>query len=123
MRLLGKGDQPRTVPLPAKARDRLNAWLDVRGREPGPLWLSQRGGRLTASGITQVVLEVGQAAGIPGLRPHGLRHTYATRLRQNGADPSQVQALLGHGSLESAARYFRAGVAEHAALVERVFDR
>jgi integrase len=109
--------------LPAKVRERLNAWLDVRGREPGPLWISQRGGRLTASGITQVVLEVGEAVGVPGLRPHRLRRTYATRLRQNGADPFQVQALLGHGSLESGARYVRAGVAEHAALVERVFDR
>jgi integrase len=48
--------------------------------------------------------------------------TYATRLRQGGADPAQVQALLGHASIETAARYFRAGNAEQAAVVDRVFE-
>ena len=77
---------------------------------------------LTISGITQVVLAVGEDTGIPGLRPHRLRHTYATRLRQGGADPAQVQALLGQASIETAARYFRAGNAEQAAVVNRVFE-
>lgn len=51
------------------------------------------------------------------------RHTFATRLRQGGADPAQVQALLGHASLDTSARYFRAGPAETAAVIERVFDQ
>ena len=106
LRLLGKGDQPRSVPLPARAGEKISTWLDLRGREPGPLWLGQRG-RLTASGITQVVLATGKAVELPGLRPHRLRHSYATRLRQGGADPAQIQALLGHASLETAGRYFR----------------
>jgi integrase/recombinase XerC len=42
---------------------------------------------------------------------------------QGGADPAQVQALLGHASLDTSARYFRAGPAETAAVVERVFDQ
>ncbi|MEV5707975.1 tyrosine-type recombinase/integrase [Actinoallomurus sp. NPDC052274] len=122
VRLHGKSDEVRTVPLPAIARSRITDWLDERGREVGPLWTGQRG-RLTDSGIAQVVLAVGKAAGIEGLRPHRLRHTFATRLRQGGADPAQVQALLGHSSLDTSARYFRAGPAETAAVVERVFDR
>ena len=77
VRLQGKGDEVRTVPLPANARLRLTDWLDQRRREPDPLWIGQRGA-LTNSGITQVVL----AAGIEGLRPHRLRHTFATRLRR-----------------------------------------
>jgi integrase len=121
LRLHGKGDEVRRVPVPAPARDRLNAWLRVRGTGPGPLWLGQRG-PLTVSGITQVVLAVGADAGLPGLRPHRLRHSYATRLRRGGADPAQVQALLGHASLDTTARYFRAGAAEQAAVVERIFD-
>ena len=121
IRLHGKGDEVRHVPVPAPARDRLTAWIRHRGTEPGPLWTGQRG-RLTASGITQIVLAVGADAGLPGLRPHRLRHTYATRLRQGGADPAQVQALLGHASLDTTARYFRAGAAEQAAVVERIFD-
>ncbi|HEX4811552.1 MAG TPA: tyrosine-type recombinase/integrase [Nonomuraea sp.] len=122
VRLHGKGDEVRTVPLPAFARVRLTAWLDERGRDLGPLWTGQRG-RLTDSGITQVVLAVGEDARITGLRPHRLRHTFATRLRQGGADPAQVQALLGHASLDTSARYFRAGPAETAAVIERVFNR
>jgi site-specific recombinase XerD len=50
------------------------------------------------------VLAVGHQAGVQGLRPHRLRHTYATRLRQGGADVAQVQALLGHAWVETAGR-------------------
>lgn len=73
----GAGDQVRTVPLPPIARTRISAWLDSRGRHPGPLWIGRRGA-LTISGIVQVVLAVGDDAKLPGLRPHRLRHTYAT---------------------------------------------
>ncbi|MEV6341253.1 tyrosine-type recombinase/integrase [Nocardia vinacea] len=122
IRLHGKGDEVHEVPLPVVARERLTAWIEVRGNVAGPLWTGQRG-RLTISGITQVVLAVGADAGIPGLRPHTLRHTYATRLRQGGADVAQVQALLNHASVETSARYFRAGTAEQAATVEAVFEQ
>ena len=121
VRLHGKGDQVRTVPIPKVARERITAWLDERGRHPGPLWLGQRG-TLTISGIVQVVLAVGENASLPGLRPHRCRHTYATRLRQGGADPAQVQVLLGLASIETAARYFRAGQGEQADVVERIFE-
>lgn len=122
VRLHGKGDEVRTVPLPAPARQRLSAWLVQRGTDPGPLWPGQRG-RLTTSGLAQVVIAIGEDAGLTGLRPHRLRHTYATRLRQGGADPAQVQALLGHSSLDTTARYFRAGKAERAEVIERIFER
>jgi hypothetical protein len=68
-------------------------------------------------------LAVGADVGIPGLRPHRCRHTCGTRLRQGGADSAQVRALLGHASLDTAARYFRSGSAENAAVIERTFDR
>ncbi|WP_280489089.1 tyrosine-type recombinase/integrase, partial [Nocardia carnea] len=122
IRLHGKGDEVREVPLPVVARERLSAWIAVRGNAAGPLWTGQRG-RLTISGITQVVLAIGDDAGIPGLRPHVLRHTYGTRLRQGGADVAQVQALLGHASLETSSRYFRAGTAEQAAVVDTIFEQ
>jgi integrase len=121
VRLHGKGDEVRYAPLARRARDLVSAWLDVRARHPGPIWTGQRG-PLTISGVTQVVLAAGADAGIPGLRPHRARHTFATRLRQGGADPAQVQALLGHASIDTAARYFRAGSAENAEVVERVFS-
>lgn len=122
VRLHGKGDEVRFVPLSRRTRDLVSAWLDERGRHPGPAWHGQRG-PLTISGITQVVLAAGADAGIPGLRPHRCRHTFGTRLRQGGADPAQVQALLGHASIDTAARYFRSGSAENAAVIERIFDQ
>lgn len=73
----------------------------------GPLWTWQRG-RPATSGITQVVLTVGDAA--------------APRLRQGGADSAQVQALFGHASRDTTARYFRASTAEQAAVVEPICD-
>ncbi|MBG0831619.1 tyrosine-type recombinase/integrase [Planomonospora sp. ID67723] len=131
-RLHGKGDQVRTVPLPAPARERLDAWLTERtvllAARPAladlvgdGLWAGQRG-RLSVDGVTDVVRAVGKDAGLPSLRPHRLRHTYATRLREGGADPAQIQALLGHASIETSARYFRASAAEVADLVDRALD-
>lgn len=121
VRLHGKGDEVRTVPLPPRAREAATAWIRQRGNQPGPLWTGQRG-RLTISGITQVVLAAGAGAGLPGLRPHRLRHTYATRLRQGGADVAHVQALLGHASLDTTGRYFRAGTAELQRVIDDVFN-
>ena len=84
VRLHGKGDEVRSAPLARRARDLVSAWLDVRGRHPGPIWTGQRG-PLTVSGVTQVVLAAGDDVGIPGLRPHRARHTFATRLRRQAA--------------------------------------
>jgi site-specific recombinase XerD len=131
VRLFGKGDETRSVPIPAPARQRLAAWLleraplfglDHATPDPGKLWIGQRG-PMGVDGITKVVLAVGRDAGVAGLRPHRLRHTYATRLREGGADPAQIQALLGHAAIESSARYFRASDAEVAELVDRVLGR
>jgi site-specific recombinase XerD len=52
-----------------------------------------------------------------------LRHLLATRLRQSGADPAQVQALLGHARLETTAVYFQAGPAEQREAVEKAFGQ
>jgi site-specific recombinase XerD len=120
VRLLGKGDQPRHVPVPARTRERVAALVTTLDPPEGALWRGQRG-PLTVAGITQLVLAVGAHAAIPGLRPHRLRHTYATRLREDGADVAQIQALLGHHSVDTSGRYFRAGHTELTALVDRVF--
>ncbi|WP_329087693.1 MULTISPECIES: tyrosine-type recombinase/integrase [unclassified Streptosporangium] len=131
-RLHGKGDEVRTVPLPVPARERLTAWLSVRAELMAArpvlaeavgdgLWAGQRG-RLSVDGVTDVVRAAGKDAGLPGLRPHRLRHTYATRLREADADHAQIQALLGHTSIETTARYFRASPTEVAELVDRALD-
>jgi integrase len=117
VRLFGKGDEVRDVPPDKLARDALRA-LMLEHPGAGKLWLGRRG-PLTVEGITQVVRIVGRMAGLPGLRPHRLRHTYATRQREEGLDIAQIQALLGHVSIETTARYFRASAAELQAAVDR----
>jgi site-specific recombinase XerD len=71
---------------------------------------------------SQAELEAAAAAAGVALRPHWLRHTYGTRLRQGGADPAQIQALMGHASIDTTARYFRAGAAEVAGVVDRILE-
>lgn len=99
MRPPGKGDQVRTVPLPKAARDALAAWIDERGREPGPLWTGQRG-PLTVSGIVQVVLAVGNATGIPELG--GCATPAAPHLRPPvqafGHNRAELERRLGHAN-------------------------
>jgi integrase/recombinase XerC len=93
-------------------RSRIGAWLGERGPRTRPLWAGRRG-RLTDSGITQVVLAVGDDAGITGLRPH---------LSAVPSPPASVKAAPTHPSpglarslvLDTSARYFRAGPAETA---------
>ncbi len=80
VRLHGKGDEVRYAPLALRAREIVSAWLDVRGRYLGTIWTGQRG-PLTVTGITQVVLAAGEDVGIPGLRPHRCRHTFATQFK------------------------------------------
>lgn len=126
VRLVGKGDQVRVNEIGSEAKIRLRNWLAVRADKVGPdvqeLWIGQQGPlRPGHAGVSHVVETVGLAAGIPGLGPHTLRHTYATRLRQAGVDVAVIQRLMGHVSVETTARYFRPGQDEIDAAVLRTF--
>jgi site-specific recombinase XerD len=118
VRLRGSDGDVRLVPLPEVATKCLSAWIATFD-QAGPLWVSKRasppwrgGGRqpMTTAGITRIVGLVGEEAGIPGLRPYHLRHTYAVRLREEGADITLVQERLGLRSTKAASRYFVAKV-------------
>jgi len=77
LHVLGKGKlQKEPLTLPAPTRDALNAWIDVRGTEPGPLFLNgdragQGDGRLTGTVVYKVVRSLGQAVGVE-TKPHGI---------------------------------------------------
>jgi integrase/recombinase XerC len=105
VRVRGKGDKERTVPVGVPALRAVTAWLG-QGRpalataSSGPaLFLGVRGGRLdprTARRIVHQLLREGGATRDTG--PHGLRHTAATHLLEGGADLRSVQEILGHSS-------------------------
>ncbi|TKK86095.1 site-specific tyrosine recombinase XerD [Herbidospora galbida] len=110
--LRGKGGTTRIVPLGRYARSALDAYL-VRarpqiashGRGTPALFLNARGGRLTRQGAWEVLQSAAERAGLSGVSPHMLRHSFATHLLDGGADVRVVQELLGHASVTTTQVY------------------
>jgi site-specific recombinase XerD len=112
VRLAGKGGKERIVPLGAPAVSSLERY--VRGARPRllagdraqpALLVGVRGGRLGPRDAREAVARAGRAAGLGHVKPHELRHAFATHLLDRGADLRQVQELLGHASLATTQRY------------------
>jgi integrase/recombinase XerD len=117
LRVLGKGDKERVVPIGRSARGALEDYL-ARGRPElerpvtrtrvagDPVLLNARGGRLTRQGCWKIVTSAGDRVGLTGrLSPHVLRHSCATHMLEHGADIRVVQELLGHASLSTTQVY------------------
>lgn len=110
----GKGDAERIVYVPAAA-PLLGAYLRLRGRRAGALFLRARqGGQLTRGGLTPagvrtIVQRVATAAGVGPLSPHDFRRTFISELLDAGADLSAAQQLAGHASPATTAKYDRRG--------------
>jgi len=113
--LSGKGGKQRMVPVGRYAREALEAYL-VRGRpalaaaarraSASPaMFLNARGGRLTRQGAWGVLSAAAGRAGLSGVSPHTLRHSFATHLLDGGADVRVVQELLGHASVTTTQVY------------------
>jgi len=117
VRVIGKGDKERLVPVGDVALDWLGRWLaearpellaihhvaPVRG---GPLFLGDRGGRLARQQAFAMVRAAARKAGLPErVSPHTLRHSFATHLLEGGADLRVVQELLGHASISTTQLY------------------
>lgn len=110
LRVIGKGDKTRLVPLGSKASATLLHYLETGHRkfENKGDWLfpSNRGqGQpLTRQRLFQLVKQLGESVGV-SVAPHHLRHTFATHLLENDADLRSVQAMLGHSSLATTQIY------------------
>lgn len=119
LRLVGKGDKERRVPIgrhtAAAVSDylvRTRPILAARGRGSPALFLNARGGRLSRQTVWSTIRTAGEAAGVPGLHPHTMRHSFATHLLQAGADVRVVQELLGHASVTTTQVYTKVTI-EH----------
>ncbi len=103
VRVVGKGDKQRIVPVSGTARERIMRYLDLRapassGEET--LFLNNRGGRLTRVMIFTIIRQAAVRAGIDKrIGPHTFRHSFATHLMEGGAGIRQVQELLGHENI------------------------
>ena len=116
VRVVGKGQKQRVVPLGEVAVDAIEAYLTVaRGQllancgGPGAspaLFVTRRGGPMTRQGFWKNIKRYARAAGIDkSISPHKLRHSFATHLLERGADLRIVQALLGHADINTTQIY------------------
>jgi integrase/recombinase XerD len=112
VRVIGKGNKERRVPMGDEARERLqryrsgprSAW--TAGKPTPAVFVSQRGKRLTRESVWRLVKRWTRAAGVrERVTPHTFRHSFATHLLEGGADLRVVQALLGHASISTTQLY------------------
>ncbi len=103
VKTLGKGAKERLVPFGEKALQAVRAYLSygrpalLKDGHPPHLFLNFRGKPLTRQGFWKIAGNHGRAAGIKKrIKPHGLRHSFASHLLEAGADLRSVQVMLGH---------------------------
>ncbi len=115
LKVHGKGNKERTVPLAGGTFDAMLDWLAVRGEYPGALFVRiRRGGhinrtRLTTQAVYHILQHRAAQAGVQHLSPHDFRRTFVGDLLDAGADIATVQQLAGHADVSTTARYDRRG--------------
>ena len=104
LKILGKGNKHRIIPLPASLLEKIQDWQKERDRiypqheNPRPLFATKRG-RMSQSTLYLIVKKALQGSSAEQKSPHTLRHSFATQLLNSGADLESVKGLLGHSSL------------------------
>lgn len=113
IRVIGKGDKERLVPIGSEAVKHLKIYLEYTRLHQQPksgdeeiIFLNRRGGRLSRVMIFMIVKDLAKKAGIrKDISPHTLRHSFATHLVEGGADLRAVQEMLGHESITTTEIY------------------
>jgi integrase/recombinase XerD len=113
VRVVGKGDKARLVPMGAPARAAIARYIDEcrpallrpDGRDKGKLFLSRTGRPLGRDSVWNIVTDAARLAGLRGVHPHTLRHSFATHLLSGGADLRVVQEMLGHADIATTQIY------------------
>lgn len=112
LRVFGKGAKERVVPVGGKAVEAIKVYLAagrpafVKGKTGSALFLSERGGPLSRKTLWYLVQKYAAAAGITrGVKPHQLRHSFASHLLGGGADLRAIQEMLGHANLATTQIY------------------
>lgn len=112
LRVLGKGDKERVVPISGAASHALAVYLRAGrpaltkvGRSGSAVFLNARGGRLSRQSVHAMVAYAGLSIGIQNLHPHTLRHSFATHMLEGGADLRIIQEILGHSDISTTRIY------------------
>lgn len=119
IRVVGKGNKERIVPLGDKAMKALKQYLQqwreqyVNGDTQGAVFITEKGKAKSTAQVRKVLEKLSQAAGLTvSMYPHKLRHTFATHLLNHGADMRSVQEMLGHENLSSTQIYTHLSTAQ-----------
>ena len=112
LRIVGKGDRERLIPLGDEAQDWLREFIDgprveiLLERQSDYLFPTRRGDRMTRQAFWHIIKRYAKKAGVQKkLSPHTVRHAFATHLLNNGADLRVVQLLLGHSDVSTTQIY------------------
>ena len=121
LRVIGKGNKERLVPLPAAFGEKLGDWLQG-GSDPEFVFAQKPGGKPPSAAAARAYLQrLKKRAGITKkISPHKLRHTYATRVLETGAQLVDIQALLGHVNLATTQIYTHVDEDRMAAIVSKL---
>jgi site-specific recombinase XerD len=117
----GKGRKQRTVMLMNETRKQLGEWLAVRPQVANEaLFVGQTGEPIQPRVVQRLVERYAELADLEEVTPHSLRHTFARGLLDSGAKLHEVAKLMGHGSLDSTARYVQPSEEDLRQAVERL---
>jgi integrase/recombinase XerC len=131
VRVVGKGSKERIVPIGEIALQALRDYAQEQRKKwsfsckgETPVFLNNRGERITTRSVARIVEKHLQRAGIPiKMGPHGLRHSFATHLLNGGADLRVIQELLGHASLSTTQRYTHLNLDQLTAVYDKAHPR
>ena len=118
LRIRGKGDKERLVPILEPVREKISHYLGLIERQnickssEKALFLTHKGKRISRTTVYRIVRAELDRGGVQGKKsPHVLRHTFATHLLNGGADMREIQELLGHASLQATQVYTHNSIA------------
>ena len=127
VKVLGKGNKERMVPLGSKAESAIKTYLSQRldlKPKDDHLFVNSKGGRLSTRSVDRIIKKYAVISGIPkNISPHVLRHTFATHLLGGGADLRAIQEMLGHKSLSTTQRYTHTSIEQLMEIYDKTHPR
>lgn len=130
VKVLGKGDKERIVPIGRRALERIDAYRAALAEEGGAItdtgavFLNFRGGRLTSRSVARILDDLVVKCGIMAkISPHTLRHSFATHMLDMGVDLRAIQEFLGHQSLSATQKYTHVSMDKLMAIYDKAHPR